>query len=114
MFAAPSGTLRPRTPIGRTGIALLAIGATWLATACVGTVSDAGGPGGAGKDNGSTGSGNAGSNSGGGGPVIAAPPACGSDSTSARIWRLSDDDYKQAVTDLLPGVTVPDVSTPGR
>jgi hypothetical protein len=43
-----------------------------------------------------------------------APPACGTDSTAARIWRLSDEDYSRAVADLLPGVTVPEVSTPGR
>jgi hypothetical protein len=40
--------------------------------------------------------------------------ACGGDATPARIWRLSDEEYRRAVADLLPGVTVPEVSTPGR
>ena len=34
--------------------------------------------------------------------------------TPARLWRLSDEQYASAVSDLLPGVTVPDVTTPGR
>jgi hypothetical protein len=42
------------------------------------------------------------------------PPACGTDVTPARIWRLSDEQYRRAVSDLLPGVSVPEVSTPGR
>jgi hypothetical protein len=35
-------------------------------------------------------------------------------STTRRIWRLSDEQYANAVADLLPGTTVPDVTTPGR
>jgi hypothetical protein len=42
------------------------------------------------------------------------PPACGGELAPARIWRLSDEQYRRAVADLLPGVTVPEVSTPGR
>jgi hypothetical protein len=50
------------------------------------------------------------------------PPANGADGkpcvtdtfTPARLWRLSDDQFKNAVTDLLPGIDVPTVSTPGR
>src|SRR5204863_1794722 len=54
-------------------------------------------------------------NGGGHGAGKAAPaPACGGDATAARIWRLSDEDYRRAVADLLPGVAVPEVSTPGR
>jgi hypothetical protein len=34
--------------------------------------------------------------------------------TPARIWRLSDEQYSAVVADLLPGVTVPAVTTPGR
>jgi hypothetical protein len=34
--------------------------------------------------------------------------------TPARIWRLSDEQYSAVVADLLPGVTVPSVTTPGR
>jgi hypothetical protein len=52
-----------------------------------------------------------------GAPGNSAPGAaglCGGDVTPARIWRLTDDEYRRAVTDLLPGVTVPGVSTPGR
>ncbi|HEV3192051.1 MAG TPA: DUF1592 domain-containing protein, partial [Polyangiaceae bacterium] len=35
-------------------------------------------------------------------------------STAPRIWRLSDEEFVNAVSDLLPGVTVPAVTTPGR
>lgn len=34
--------------------------------------------------------------------------------TPVRVWRLSDDQYATAVKDLLPGVTVPSILTPGR
>jgi hypothetical protein len=34
--------------------------------------------------------------------------------TPARIWRLSDEQYSAVVADLLPGVPVPTVTTPGR
>jgi hypothetical protein len=47
-------------------------------------------------------------------PTGNVPAACGSDATPGRIWRLSDEDYRRAVADLLPGVPVPEVSTPGR
>jgi hypothetical protein len=38
------------------------------------------------------------------------PPA----TTPARIWRLSDEQIHAAIADLIPGVTVPDVTTSGR
>jgi hypothetical protein len=34
--------------------------------------------------------------------------------TPARIWRLSDDQYAAAIADLIPGMTVAAISTPGR
>jgi hypothetical protein len=34
--------------------------------------------------------------------------------TGTRIWRLSDEQYATAISDLLPGVTPTDISTPGR
>jgi hypothetical protein len=34
--------------------------------------------------------------------------------TPARLWRLSDEQYAAAITDLLPGVAVPEILTPGR
>jgi hypothetical protein len=49
-----------------------------------------------------------------GDPARPVPAACERDPTPARIWRLSDEEYRRAVGDLLPGVTVPEVSTPGR
>src|SRR5216110_872485 len=49
---------------------------------------------------------------GSGSPAV--PAACERDTTPARIWRLSDEEYRRAVGDLLPGVKVPEVSTPGR
>src|SRR3954466_7301945 len=50
-------------------------------------------------------------------PVVEVPPdqpGCAADPTPARIWRLSDEQYGKAVSDLLPGVKVPPVTTPGR
>jgi len=34
--------------------------------------------------------------------------------TATRIWRLSDEQYANVVTDLVPGSTVPAISTSGR
>jgi hypothetical protein len=34
--------------------------------------------------------------------------------TGARIWRLTDEQYAAAISDLLPGIKAPDISTPGR
>jgi hypothetical protein len=45
-------------------------------------------------------------------PVL--PGDCQADPTPARIWRLSDEQYVKAVGDLLPGVKVPAITTPGR
>lgn len=44
------------------------------------------------------------------------PPAagCKAEALPARIWRLSDEQYRAAVADLLPGVDVPAITTPGR
>jgi hypothetical protein len=41
--------------------------------------------------------------------------ACTTDKfTPARVWRLSDEQYSAVVADLLPGVPVPTITTPGR
>jgi hypothetical protein len=40
--------------------------------------------------------------------------ACTTEPPPARIWRLSDQQYRAAVADLLPGVDVPAITTPGR
>jgi hypothetical protein len=34
--------------------------------------------------------------------------------TTTRLWRLSDEQYANAIADLLPGVQAPTISTPGR
>jgi hypothetical protein len=65
-------------------------------------------------------------------PMFPAPDASGPDTAPAvdpveeaavadceaaprrRLWRLSDMQYQRAVADLLPGVTSPEVPTPGR
>jgi hypothetical protein len=53
------------------------------------------------------------------GPEILPPPvgepACDStEFTPARVWRLSDQQYVTAVKDLIPGVNVPNIQTPGH
>jgi hypothetical protein len=53
------------------------------------------------------------------GPEILPPPpdepACAStEFTPARVWRLSDQQYATAVKDLVPGVAVPTIQTPGH
>jgi hypothetical protein len=48
------------------------------------------------------------------GPGGSAPAGVCATTTAARIWRLSDEQYAAVVADLLPGSTVPLVSTPGR
>jgi hypothetical protein len=50
---------------------------------------------------------------GAGGAPPGSAAACGP-STGTRIWRLSDEQFAAAVADLLPGVKVPPVTTPGR
>jgi hypothetical protein len=42
------------------------------------------------------------------------PNAVCAPTTTTRIWRMSDEEYKNVVTSLLPGVAVPEVTTPGR
>jgi len=96
---------RGRIPLTVSGLAQLGrlVSAIVLGTGCVGSIPAAG-------DEGRPSPGQSGPASAPG----AVPPSCGSDSTPARIWRLSDEEYRRAVADLLPGVAVPEVSTPGR
>jgi hypothetical protein len=48
------------------------------------------------------------------GALPSATPECSGALPAARIWRLSDQQYRSAVADLLPGVEVPEITTPGR
>ena len=103
---------------------LMVVGAlSALTFACNGSIMD--GPGGSGTGPGMTpgnGPGTApGSNGGnidpGNNPNLPTPPgaACSSkEFTPARVWRVSDEQYVAAVKDLLPGVTVATILTPGR
>src|SRR5689334_7311414 len=105
-LARVSGRQR-RSPCAA-ALAWLASGAL-VGAGCVGSVSGGGSSGSSDPTAPGT------SSSGGPGAVTPPPPpACGSDSTPARIWRISDEDYQRAVADLLPGVDVPEISTPGR
>ena len=48
-------------------------------------------------------------------PPPVGEPACDStEFTPTRVWRLSDQQYLTAVQDLVPGVTVPTIQTPGH
>jgi hypothetical protein len=90
-----------------------------LSLGCMGTITDGPtadditGPGGSGTG-GRGGSGG----SGGTGGIDILPPAvepCDSkEFTPTRVWRLSDDQYVAAVKDLIGGVEVPTILTPGR
>jgi Protein of unknown function (DUF1592)/Protein of unknown function (DUF1588)/Protein of unknown function (DUF1595)/Protein of unknown function (DUF1585) len=103
---------------------LMVVGALSVLTfACNGSIMD--GPGGSGTGPGAgPGAGPGSPGSGGGNPdpgnnaILPPPPGamnCTSkEFTPARVWRLSDDQYVAAVKDLLPGVTVPTILTPGR
>lgn len=95
--------------------------AATLTISCTGAITD--GPGAddikgrkiGGETGGAGGSG--GSGGVGGGIDILPPPPEGCETkeyTPARIWRLSDDQYLTAVKDLLGGVEVPTILTPGR
>ena len=92
-----------------------------LNLACTGAIDSGGGARGGGKPSGN-GGGNSGNGSGGNGstppiPEILPEPveACESkEFTPARVWRLSDDQFMNAISDLLPGSTVPTILTPGR
>src|SRR5256885_6418712 len=100
-----------RAPLRRCIARLLHLCAPLLVAGCVGSVGDPNGaaPGGSpGAMPGVSNPGPAGAQGGG------AAPGCQPDSTPTRIWRLSDEQYSLAVADLLPGVTVPDVTTPGE
>src|SRR5438105_984200 len=47
-------------------------------------------------------------------PTTPDPVGCTSQAPLAsRIWKLGDDQWANAVADLLPGVTVPEIATPG-
>ena len=84
--------------------ALIGVSALWAGCSSgVGTPAGSNGTAGSGPNNGTAGAG-----FGGGGPNEVCGP-----STTTRIWRISDEQYKTVVTDLLPGVTVPEVTTPG-
>ncbi len=52
--------------------------------------------------------------SAGGAPGGVGPDGVCTPTTAPRVWRLSDEQYSNAVKDLLPGITVPAVTTPGR
>ena len=106
---------------------LVVVGAlSGLTFACNGTIMD--GPGGSGPGTGGPGTGGPGTGAPGGpgagsgdprmNPNLPQPPgtpACDSKQfTPARVWRLSDDQFVAAVKDLLPGVAVPTILTPGR
>jgi hypothetical protein len=101
MFAGsvcPHGRNPPLTVLALAGFAQLA--AAIVSTGgCTGSIAG-------GEDTSAT-------RSGGSGPA-SVPAACERDTTPGRIWRLSDEEYRRAVGDLLPGVKVPEVSTPGR
>jgi hypothetical protein len=50
----------------------------------------------------------------GGVPVTPDPPGCTNEAPlEARIWKLGDDQWSNAVADLLPGVMAPAIATPG-
>jgi Protein of unknown function (DUF1592)/Protein of unknown function (DUF1588)/Protein of unknown function (DUF1595)/Protein of unknown function (DUF1585) len=49
-----------------------------------------------------------------GGASVAGGAGSCAPTTPKRIWRLSDEQYANAVSDLLPGVSVPAITTPGR
>jgi hypothetical protein len=101
-----------------------------LTLSCSGSIMPSGGNGNGGNGNGNNGNppgnggppgnGTPGGNNGSSPPIL--PPvmpgamACepSNQFTPARIWRLSDTQYSQAVKDLIPGVPVPNISTPGR
>ena len=88
------------------------LGAAALAVGCTADVGK--GPNGASSGAGPGG----GTTSGTGGTSVvgaggSANGVCGP-TTTTRIWRLSDEEYKNVVTDLLPGANVPEVTTPGR
>ena len=84
-----------------------------LSSACTGSIGGgAGAPPGANGSSGASGTGAmVGTSRGGTGAT--SNGTCGP-STAPRIWRLSDEQFVNAVSDLLPGVTVPAVTTPGR
>jgi hypothetical protein len=116
MFAAP-GLRQPhvRSSCAAALVAAATLGSTF---GCVGTVGQPLAPGTEGMPTpGGPGGGEPSAPTGPGGPPAPGAPntaACAGDLIGARVWRLSDEQYAHAVADLLPGVTVPPVSTPGR
>jgi hypothetical protein len=126
-------TRHDRSTIARLRWLALVAGA---AAACTGAIGEGGSdrpagktpanpgtnPGRGGSDPGSGGPGGPGGAGGtgitpgaGGASTLPGTKPCASTSfTPTRIWRLSDEQYAAAVSDLLPGITVPEISTPGR
>ena len=117
------GGRRRTSPLGMRPLGLVAAFVLAASAGCeyLGQIGDGPGPG----ENVSTGSPTPGSGPGdsnGGNPGGVAPgtisasckPGTPAATTPARIWRLSDEQIKAAMTDLLPGVTVPEVTTSGR
>jgi hypothetical protein len=97
------------------------LGLSALSGACTGDIQDSPG-GGSGSTSattgtgpGSTGPGSSTSSTGtstttGGAMCTTAPAPI----VAQRVWRLSDEQYSNTVSDLLPGTTVPGITTPGR
>src|SRR6266404_4251326 len=89
-------------------VALLALPLAALSVGCTGTVDNpGGGPGPTG----------AGGSAGGGAVVTGGGGTANGMCTAAiapRVWRLSDHQFSNAVSDLFPGITVPAIVTPGR
>jgi hypothetical protein len=100
----------------RPRFAAIALLGSALFTGCTGAIGDPPGavtdrPSGTGTGGPTTGSGPGGT----GGPgTTGGPNAVCNATTPERIWRLSDEEFTNAVSDLLPGNTVPAITTPGR
>jgi hypothetical protein len=107
---------QPRSALVFAACGVLSLGMT---ISCTGAIMD--GPGADPPDittGGRGGRGGSGGSGGTGGPDILPPPPIGAcetkEYTPARVWRISDDQYVAAVKDLVPGVEVPTILTPGR
>jgi hypothetical protein len=94
---------------GFSSVALLA--ALPAAALCVGCSGAVGNPGGGPGSSGTAGS-------AGGGPVVSGGGGTSNGvcapAIAPRVWRLSDEEFSNAVSDLFPGITVPAIVTPGR
>jgi Protein of unknown function (DUF1592)/Protein of unknown function (DUF1588)/Protein of unknown function (DUF1595)/Protein of unknown function (DUF1585) len=90
----------------------IALSGTCILVGCTGSIGGSTGGGSSGPGTSGVG---AGTTTGtGGSTTTGGPNAICQPSTNPRIWRLSDEEYVNAVSDLLPGSMVPDVTTPGR